>query len=65
MIMMLGAMLSKETAYTLPGLLILLLFIREEAFGRKKIMYLVALSGIPLVIVFWLRKSAVEAPQFV
>ncbi|MHC5160311.1 MAG: glycosyltransferase family 39 protein [Planctomycetota bacterium] len=65
MIMVCAAMLSKETAYTLPGLLILLLFIREEAFGRKKIMYLAALSGIPLVIVFWLRKSAVEAPHFV
>ena len=61
----LAAMLTKEVAYTLPGLLAILFFIRKESFGWKKPTILTALSGILLVTVLFLRKSAVAAPDLV
>jgi hypothetical protein len=61
----LAAMLTKEVAYTLPGLLAILFFIRKESFCWKKPTILTALSGILLVTVLFLRKSAVAAPDLV
>ena len=65
MLAMLAAMLTKESAYTLPGLLAILFFIRKETFSLKQTVLLTALSGILLLIVLLMRSSAVSAPELV
>lgn len=63
MLAILAAMLTKEVAYTLPGLLAIVFLIREETIGRKQIVQLISLSGALLMFVLILRSNAVVAPE--
>lgn len=55
-----AAMLTKEVAYTIPGLVAILLFIRKQNYNLKKIAFLTSLSAIVLIITLFLRNSAVQ-----
>jgi len=63
MLAILAAMLTKEVAYTLPGLLAIVFLIREETISRKQIVQLISLSSALLVFVLFLRSNAVVAPE--
>jgi hypothetical protein len=65
MLAMLAAMLTKEVAYTAPGLLAIVCLIREQNFGKRQIAKLTVLSGTLLVFVLFLRMNAVVAPDLV
>jgi len=63
MLAILAAMLTKEVAYTLPGLLAIVFLIREETISRKQFVQLISLSSALLVFVLFLRSNAVVAPE--
>jgi hypothetical protein len=65
MLAILAAMLTKEVAYTVPGLLAIVCLIREEIIGKRQTAKLTLLSGTLLVLVFFLRRNAVAAPELV
>ncbi|MFC2114162.1 tetratricopeptide repeat protein [Bacteroidota bacterium] len=60
-----AALLSKEDAYTFPGLLALLLLIRKESFSIKRIAILTVLSVITVIGVLLLRNNAVDTPKLI
>jgi len=63
MLAILAAMLTKEVAYTLPGLLAIVFLIREETISRKQFVQLISLSSALLLFVLFLRSNAVVAPE--
>lgn len=62
MLAIFAAMLTKEVAYTLPGLLAILFLFREDKFTLKRNVILTVLSAVILVVVLLLRNNAVESP---
>jgi hypothetical protein len=65
MVAVFAAMLTKELAYILPGLIAISLFYRKDKFPLKHILVLSVISGLLLGLVLLFRKGAVESPEFI